>query len=594
MRLRDPAPEGRTRGPALDVFLALAGVAFGLFVSGKTGHPVSWPATLALAAAAGIPMGLVWRWPLAVCVYQSAFLVVCDHFSNSTTDTVQTLTPIAVGVLAYRCDWRQVVPGAALAAGATAVNLADPGLALTASTWYFPLGMSAVPVVVGRYLRSPIEAVAKVERRPGLDLLLSGGGVAFMVLDTWADWHDGPWPVWGVGWFVIGCGLTAGLARMLPGTAFALQAVLVLVADQYAGFAANSLQGLFLVTLGAFAMRASWSWTAVAYLLAAGVTALNVVEEEWAEVTPARVAALLAMVAAPIIIGRYFGVRRDAADLQLAMAEEARQLAAERARADLLAERERIARDVHDIVAHHVGAMVLRAGAAQYAAPSGPVAEALSDIRTTGHQVLEDLRGLLNVLRDPELAHLPVAAPEEVVRDAVERMNAAGLRVELRSGPEAGLVPLVTRASAARIVQEGLTNVLKHAGPGTAAVVELKVTGEALEVIVTSGPAPEEAPGPGLLPPGPRDALPSSGQGIAGMRERARALGGDLSAAPDGAGGWRLAATLPLERDGGSCGMTPQRRILPWRREEGREEGRVDGMGDHDGAAGPRQAERLR
>ncbi|WP_449063178.1 ATP-binding protein [Planomonospora algeriensis] len=551
----------RSRGPVPDVLLALAGIALGLVVSGKTGEPAPWPAAAGLALLAGAPMGFVRRGPLVVCAYYAAFLIVGDRFPAFTTDTAQILLPVAVGILAHRDTWRRIVPGAVLAGAATAVNLADPGIAFTAATWYFPLGMSAVPVVVGRYLRSPIEAVAEVERRPGLDLLLAGGGVAFMVLDTWTGWDAGPWPVWGVGWFVIGCGLTAGLVRLLPGTAFALQAVLVLLADQNAQFAANSLQGLFLVTLGAFAMYASWSWTAVAYLLAAGVTAMNVVDDGPAEVTPLRIAALMAMVAAPVIIGRYLGVRRAAAGLQLAMAEEARQLAAERARADLLAERERIARDVHDIVAHHVGAMVLRAGAARYAAPSGPVAEALADIRATGHQVLEDLRGLLNVLRDPELAHLPVADPEEVVRDAVERMNAAGLEVELRLGPGTEAVPLVTRASAARIVQEGLTNVLKHAGPGTRATVELRDAGGALEVSVLSGP-----------PPGPRDALPSSGQGIAGMRERARALGGDLSAGPRPDGGWRLAATLPVERPGHpaghSCGMTPQYRLLPWRREE--------------------------
>jgi signal transduction histidine kinase len=551
----------RSRGPVPDVLLAFAGIALGLVVSGKTGEPAPWPAAAALALLAGAPMGFVRRGPLVVCAYYAAFLIVGDRFPAFATDTAQILLPVAVGILAYRDTWRRIVPGAVLAGAATAVNLADPGIAFTATTWYFPLGMSAVPVVVGRYLRSPIEAVAEVERRPGLDLLLAGGGVAFMVLDTWTGWDAGPWPVWGVGWFVIGCGLTAGLVRLLPGTAFALQAVLVLLADQNAQFAANSLQGLFLVTLGAFAMYASWSWTAVAYLLAAGVTALNVVDDELTEVTPLRIAALMAMVAAPVIIGRYLGVRRAAAGLQLAMAEEARQLAAERARADLLAERERIARDVHDIVAHHVGAMVLRAGAARYAAPSGPVAEALADIRATGHQVLEDLRGLLDVLRDPELAHLPVADPEEVVRDAVERMSAAGLEVELRLDPGTESVPLVTRASAARIVQEGLTNVLKHAGPGTRATVELRHAGGAFEVNVLSGP-----------PPGPRDALPSSGQGIAGMRERARALGGDLSAGPGPDGGWRLTATLPVERPGHpaghSCGMTPQYRLLPWRREE--------------------------
>ncbi|MFI6801217.1 sensor histidine kinase [Streptosporangium canum] len=549
----------RSRGPVLDVCLAAAGVVLDLLVSGKSGQSgtAPWWIVGIFALLAGVPMGFVRRRPFAVCLHQAIFLVVCDRLGAHTSNTVQTLLPVAVAMLAYRGTWRWIVPAAVLTAVATAINLADPGIAFTSGTWYLPLGMSAVPVVIGRYLRSPIEPVSGVERRPGLDLLLAGGGVAFMVLDTWTEWNGGQLPVWAAGWFAIGCGLTAGLARSLPATAFTLQALLVLLADQNAGFAANSMQGLFLVTLGVFAMRAPWSWTAVAYLVASGVTALNIVEGELSQVTPPRVAALLAMVAAPIVIGRYVGVRRAAADLELAMAEEARQLIAERARADLLAERERIARDVHDIVAHHVAAMVLRAGAAQYAAPSGPVAEALSDIRSTGHQVLEDLRGLLNVLRDPDRAHLPVADPEEVVRDAVERMNAAGLKVELRLGPEAELAPLVTRASAARIVQEGLTNVLKHAGPGTSAVVELGVAGDSLGVNVLSG-----------APPGPRDALPSSGQGIAGMRERARALGGDLSAGPDGAGGWRLAATLPLERADRMCAETPSRRRLPWWREE--------------------------
>ncbi|GII03413.1 hypothetical protein Pta02_54210 [Planobispora takensis] len=573
-----------------DVLLACAAVAIGLFVSGKTGDPVPWPAAVGLSLLAGTPMGFVRRWPLEICLYQSALLIVCDRLGVFAADTVQTLIPVAVGVLAYRHTWRRIVPGAVLAGTATAFNLADPGTAFTAGAWYFPVGLAVIPVIVGRYLRHPIEPVAAVERRPALDLLLAGGGVAFMVLDTWTRWNDGPLPVWAAGWCAIGCGITAGLVRRLPGTAFALQGVLVLLANQNAGFAANSLQGLFLVTLGVFATRASWSWTIVAYVLATGVTALNIVGEEMSQVTPTRIAALLAMVAAPIIIGRYLGVRKDAADLQLAMAEEARQLSAERARADLLAERERIARDVHDIVAHHVGAMVLRAGAAQYAAPSGPVAEALSDIRSTGHQVLEDLRGLLNVLRDPELAHLPVAAPEEVVHDAVDRVNAAGLRVELRSSPEAALVPLVTRASAARIVQEGLTNVLKHAGPGTSAVVELKVAGDALQVNVLSGPPPGDTPEAEAPSPALRDALPSSGQGIAGMRERARALGGDLSAGPTGDGGWRLAATLPLESSAHSCGMTPQRRILPWRREEGRQ----DSVSEYDIAGVHRPVEETR
>ncbi|MFG1755084.1 sensor histidine kinase [Streptosporangium sandarakinum] len=574
---RGPAPGGGRRGWAVDVCLAAAAVALDRLISGGTYSGGTVPAliTWGFALLAGAPMGFVRRFPLTVCALLAAVLVVCDQVGAYTANTAQILLSVAAGVAAHRGDRRRAAAAAVLTAAATAVNVADPGIALTTASWYVPAVAGVIPVAVGRYLRHPIEPMALVERRPGLDLLLAGGGVAFMVLDTWTKWHDGPLPVWGAGWFTICCGLTAGLARTLPGTAFAVQALLVLMADRTAGFAVGPMQGLFLVTLGVFAMRASWSWTGVAYVTASIVTALSFVGDELSRITPPRVIALLAMVAAPVAIGRYVGIRRATTELRLAMAEEARLLTAERARADLLAERERIARDVHDIVAHHVGAMVLRAGAAQYAAPSGPVAEALADIRATGHQVLEDLRGLLSVVRDPDLGHPPLLDPEDVVREAVERMNAAGLRAELRLDPEVGRLPLVSRASAARIVQEGLTNVLKHAGPGTSVAVELAVTGDGLTVDVVNGappdsrdgaltassdgapprpPAHPDAPEPREIPEatesgarGLRDALPGAGQGVAGMRERARALGGRLSAGPDGAGGWRLAVTLPAD-----------------------------------------------
>ncbi|MFF0311290.1 sensor histidine kinase [Streptosporangium sp. NPDC004379] len=546
------------RGWAVDVCLAVAAVALDRFVSGGAylGGTVPALITWGFALLAGAPMGFVRRFPLTVCAFLAVFLVVCDQLGAYTANTAQILLTVAAGVAAHRGGRRRAAAAAVLTGVATAVNVADPGVVLTAAAWSAPAVAGILPVAIGRYLRHPIEPMTGVERRPGLDLLLAGGGVAFMVLGTWTRWHDGPLPVWGAGWFVICCGLTAGMVRTLPGTAFAVQALLMLLADRAADFAVGPVQSLFLVTLGVFAMRTSWSWTGVAYVTASVVTAVNIVGDELSRVTPTRVAALLVMVAAPAAIGRYLGIRRATVELRLAMAEEARLLTAERARADLLAERERIARDVHDIVAHHVGAMVLRAGAAGYAAPTGPVAEALADIRATGHQVLEDLRGLLNVVRDPGLVHPPLLDPEDVVREAVERMNAAGLRAELRLDPEVTRLPLVSRASAARIVQEGLTNVLKHAGPGTAVAVELAVTGEGLAVNVANDAPPRSSARPGAPRArespetgtrGLREDLPGAGQGVAGMRERARALGGRMSAGPDGAGGWRLAVTLPAD-----------------------------------------------
>ncbi|MEW9528144.1 sensor histidine kinase [Microbispora sp. NPDC049125] len=518
----------RWRGLPLDGLLVLCGVTLDVLVThGSWGGPTVpvWLAAV-FTLLAGLPLGFVRRLPAAAAVHLAVLLVACDQLGAYTTNTVQILLPISVGVLARTRGWRWTGPVAVLACAATAVNLADPGLALTENTWFYSVGLIAFPVLIGRYLRGR-ERTRLEDPAPLLDLLLAGGGVAFAVLGTWPTWDSGRPPVWAVGLGVMLAGLALGIVRLMPGAVLLLESAVLLVADQYVPRTGNSLQLLALVALGVFSSRVSWLWVAAGYCLTCGVTAIVIVDDP-SDVTLFRVIALMAMVSAPVAIGRYVRARQ-AEDWQ------ASELEAERSRAGRLAERERIAREVHDIVAHHVGAMVLRASAAQYAGATGPAAEALTDIRNTGHQVLEDLRGLLAVLRDPGSEVLIVADPEDVMRDAVSRMTAAGLRVDLRLSPEAARAPLVVRASAARIVQEGLTNVLKHAGPGAEAKITVEAGAGALTVEVRNGPGSSPAGG-----------LPSHGHGIAGMRERARALGGRLSAGPAGSGGWRLIASLPL------------------------------------------------
>ncbi|GII58050.1 hypothetical protein Pth03_64390 [Planotetraspora thailandica] len=531
----------RWRGTALDVLLAACGLVLDVLVTwGHWGGPSApWWAAVLLCLLAGLPLGLVRGWPGPVAIYFSVLLVVCDRLGAFTTDTVQILLPVAVGVLARDKGWRWTGPVAVVASAATAVNLADPGIAFTRTSWFYSVGLIVFPLLIGRYLRSQ-KGQGREEPAPLLDLLLAGGGVAFAVLGTWPAWDSGRPPVWAVGLGVMLAGLALGVVRKHPGAVLLLESLVLMVADQYAPRTGGSLQLLVLVALGVFATRASWPWVGAGYLLTCSVTAIVTVDDH-TEISSFRVIALMAMVTAPVAIGRYVRTRQDEA-------RQAGELAVERLRADRLAERERIARDVHDIVAHHVGAMVLRASAAQYAGASGPAAEALADIRDTGHRVLEDLRGLLAVLRDPERDELSSAAgghardllmladPDDVMRDAVARMAAAGLRVDLNIATEAFAAPLVVRASAARIVQEGLTNVLKHAGPEAAAEITVGMEPRAMTVEVRNGPGTA----------GPRETLPSTGQGIAGMRERARALGGRLSAGPAEDGGWRLAASLPL------------------------------------------------
>ncbi|MEV1000874.1 histidine kinase [Nonomuraea sp. NPDC050202] len=524
----------RWRGVPLDVLLAASGVGLDLLTTAHAGDTEYLPAemNIPMALLVGLPMGLVRRWPVLVSLYLATALFVTDQLGSFTSNTAQILVCVSLGVAGYSSKVRATAVAVAASIFATAFNIADPGVALTGNMWMYSILLPVFPAVLGSYLRSSAERLEEREVTP--DALLAAGGVAITVLSTWTTWHSGAQPVWVVGLLAVVGGLSLGVARRLPGLVFLLQGVLLVSADTYLNDAVNTCVILTLIAIGVFAMRVvSWAWTVAAYVTGCLLTAIAVVGDD-TEITPFRVGVLMTLVATPIAIGRYLGVRREAAATEKLVAEEAARAAVAQVRADQLAERERIARDVHDIVAHHVGAMVLRASAARYAAPDGPVADALNDIRETGHQVLQDLRDLLDLLRDPDRQPDLLANPADVVRESAERMAAAGLVVDLDLDPATDQAPLIARTSAARIVQEGLTNVLKHAGPGTRVRVSVTPSEEGLDVEIRNG-----------RPPTAIERLPSSGRGLAGMRERVRTLGGTLSAGPDGEGGWLLAAHLP-------------------------------------------------
>lgn len=527
----------RWRGVPSDLLLAAAGVGLDLLMSGQArlgGLPPLYT-VLPLALLVGAPLGFVRRRPLPTALWLSGALVVTDRMEAFSSNTAQMLLLVAVGATAYHAGWRAVTTATVAGGIATALNMADPGVAFTPRTALTTMAIALFPAVAGRYLRG---AVGRLEHRDITpDVLLAAGGVAQTVLGTWTSWHSGGLPAWLTGLLAVAAGLALGVARRLPGLVFLFQGALLLAADTYLNEAVQSCLVLTLIALSVFAMRVdSWAWTAVAYLAGCALAAVAVVGPG-TEVTAFRAAVLCALVITPVVIGRYLGARQAAAAAERLRARESTRLTVAQVRADQLAERERIARDVHDIVAHHVGAMVLRASAARYTAPDGPVADALTDIRETGHQVLEDLRGLIDLLRDPDRQPDLLADPADVVRESAERMTAAGLVVDLDLDPRAAHAPLVARTSAARIVQEGLTNVLKHAGPGTHVRVHVRADGDGLAVRIRNG-----------RPPTTIERLPSSGRGLAGMRERVRALGGTLTAGPDEDGGWLLSASLPATR----------------------------------------------
>jgi signal transduction histidine kinase len=199
-------------------------------------------------------------------------------------------------------------------------------------------------------------------------------------------------------------------------------------------------------------------------------------------------------------------------------------------------ERDRIARELHDVVAHGVSLMVVQAGAERLrlGADAPQTRDVLDDIERAGRTALGELRTMLAVLRAADGAEVTARTPQPTLTDLpelVERVRDAGVTVQLDADLAAD-VPATVGLSAYRIVQEALTNALKHA-PGRPATVSVYRDADRLLIEVTSPlPAvPAQADGPG--------------RGLVGMSERAALHGGTVSSGPDG-GCWRVVASLPL------------------------------------------------
>jgi signal transduction histidine kinase len=243
-------------------------------------------------------------------------------------------------------------------------------------------------------------------------------------------------------------------------------------------------------------------------------------------------------------VGRRLRLRGErAAQLLREQAAEAHRI--------MIEERTRIARELHDVVAHRVSLMTVQAGAAKAVAAQDPegALRAMGAVEEAGRQALDELRHLLGVLR-PE-TDLDGLGPQPGLADLpklVEQVREAGLRVSLATdGVSAGL-PARVDLFAYRIVQEALTNVLKHAGPGARTEVRLGAdrSGIVIEVL-DDGSADEglESASGRRSSDSDRPDGRSAGHGIVGMRERALLLGGTLDARPRPGGGFRVVAHLP-------------------------------------------------
>jgi signal transduction histidine kinase len=247
-------------------------------------------------------------------------------------------------------------------------------------------------------------------------------------------------------------------------------------------------------------------------------------------------------VAAALGLGLYAATRRAyLAELQ----ERALRLEYERDQQGALAaaaERDRIAREMHDIVAHHLTVMVALSEGAIAATATAPDRgiEVMRSVSATGRRALADTRRLLGVLKqsgseDPQDALQPV--PDLAELDVLlERVRAAGLPTSLEVHGAAAAVPAGIQLTVYRLVQEALTNTLKHGGPEARASVRLRYLPGELRVDVDDDGAGASASAPVGV-----------GRGLSGMQERVHVYGGDVDSGPGRAGGWHVSARLRLD-----------------------------------------------
>ena len=198
-------------------------------------------------------------------------------------------------------------------------------------------------------------------------------------------------------------------------------------------------------------------------------------------------------------------------------------------------ERDRIARELHDVIGHSVSIMVIQASAGQRLPPGDPAAsELLANIAEQAREAAADIGGLTRLL-NPALEH-PLTKGD--LEDLLARTAQTGVKLDFDIAGDVSSIPGPVARATYRILQEGLTNALRHA-PGAAVRARVDC-GDGVRLEIVNGPPPAGAVGIGEV---------GSGHGLTGLAERAAALGGTIHSGPDPAGGWRLGAELPATTD---------------------------------------------
>jgi signal transduction histidine kinase len=340
--------------------------------------------------------------------------------------------------------------------------------------------------------------------------------------------------------FIVLLTVPLALRRVYPVPVFAI-VLLAWVTDRgldYPETSASAGVAIAFYTIGAeLERRRSFRIGGTAAAVIVGWTGVGVAVLESVPV----VALLNSLIATltPLLVGREIHERRRRVEELEERASRAEQEREERARQAVSDERTRIARELHDVVAHQMTVMTLQAeGASRIASDADPrIAEALETIRHAGHEALAELRRTVGLLRttddDPEIRPLPRLAD---VGELVEQIKAAGVPVEIDIQGDPRPLADGAELSAYRVVQESLTNALRHAGPNVTARVSIAYGENTLDVSITDDGR------------GSSSRNDNDGHGIIGMRERVTMLGGEFDAGPKQGGGFKVHATIPLEK----------------------------------------------
>ncbi|MEU0396837.1 sensor histidine kinase [Streptomyces sp. NPDC006208] len=389
-----------------------------------------------------------------------------------------------------------------------------------------------------------------IRRHPtGVDtfwaVMLFGFGMLWVLEDLERAWNQTVASV-----IVLLLGLVVALRRLMPEKMLVLAAVLG-IAQLVLDVGVNPGDFAMLVIIYTVAAHDGPRWASRLALIG-GLSAASLAQIRWpthgAE-TAERVF-LTVIMSLPFALAWVLGDSIRTRRAYFAQLEErAGRMEEERAaqaKVAVAAERARIARELHDVVAHNVSVMVVQADGAAYVLDAAPdqAKQALETISSTGRQALAEMRRLLGVLRTgdaPESGEYVPQPDVQQIEDLVEQVRSAGLTVDFKIEGTPRPLPSGVELTAYRIVQEALTNTRKHGGPEAGASVRLVYFDDGLGLLVEDdgrGSSHE------LYEDGGADGR---GHGLIGMRERVGMVGGTLDAGPRPGGGFRISALLPLK-----------------------------------------------